>query len=317
MGVWGIGLYQNDTSLDIQDEFKELFRKGKTVREIADKILNEYAKVLDDPDEAPHIWLALADMQWCYGTLMPEVSKEALYWIENSLKIAEDIEDLKIRKKAMTVLEDLRKKLCSPQPPAKLQPQTPPRSRLYRCPWNIGDVYAYRLKSDLAKERGIAGRYFLIQKVDEYIWHPGHIVPIVYVKITKDETLPVTLEEYGQLDYVQTSFTKYEERFFPIDGRRPEEDILEKSKLTYEVDEYGFLPEFRMKLVSTSKVRPPQDLIFIGNFFDAKPPEKEFVPHAKINVRSALWENHNLTFESVMIEAYYGHNQRELSIHSR
>ena len=315
MGVWGVGLYQNDTSLDVQDEFKELFRKGKTVREITDKILTAYAEGLDDPEEAPLVWFALADTQWCYGVLLADVREKALEWIEKSLERANSFDDLPLRKKAIKVLENLRQKLNSPQPPAKVPPAVPPRSRLYRCPWNVGDVFAYRLTSDLAKERGIAGRYFLIQKVDEYTWHPGHIVPIVYVKLTKDETLPVTQDEYNQVEYVQTSFTNYEERFFPIDGRRPEEDILEKSKFTYEVDEYGFLPEFRIKLVATSKVRPPRDLIFLGNFPDVKPPKKEFVPHAKINIHSALWKNHDLTFESVMIEAYYMHNKRELSIY--
>lgn len=317
MGIWGIGLYQNDTSFDVQDEFKELFRKGKNVREITDKILTAYAEVLDDPEEAPLIWFALADTQWNYGSLLPDVREKALDWIEKNLERADTFDDLQLRKKAVKVWKSLRQKLISPQPPAKVPPVIPPRSRLYRCPWNVGDVFAYRLTSDLAKERGIAGRYFLVQKVDEYIWHPGHIVPIAYVKITKDENLPITIEEYEQLEYVQTGLSTWEERFWPIDGSRPEEDILEKSKLTYEVDEYGFLPNFRIKLVSTSKVRPPQDLIFLGNFFNAKPPKKEFIPHTKINICSEFWENHGQTFESAMINAYYGHNQRELSIYSR
>ena len=286
MGMWGIGLYQNDTALDVQEEFKELFQKGKNVQEITDVLLARYAEGLDDPAEASTFWLALADTQWCYGILLPEVRQTALDWIEKSLKIAEDFVDLKFRKKAMKVLEDLREKLCSPQPPAKIPPKTPPRSRLYRCPWNVGDVYAYRLTSALAKERGIAGRYFLIRKVDEDTWHPGHIIPIVYVKITKDESLPVTLEEYEQLEYVQTAITNYANRFCPIDGKRPEEDILEKSKLTYEVDEYGFLPQFRIELVSTSKKCVPQALLFLGNFTGATPPAKEFVPHTKANIRA-------------------------------
>ena len=104
------------------------------------------------------------------------------------------------------------------------------KNRFYICKWNIGDVFAYQLESDLAEERGLLGRYFLIQKVDEGTWHPGHIVPIVYVKITKDEKLPSSIEEYNQLEYVQTWFTKYEERFWPIDMSCPNKDIAEKSK---------------------------------------------------------------------------------------
>ena len=95
--------------------------------------------------------------------------------------------------------------------------------------WKLGDVFAYPLKSDLAKERELYGRYFLIQKVDEAAWYPRHIVPIIYVKITSDTYLPSNIEEYNQLEYVQTWFTKYEERFWPIDLSRPQEDLMQKS----------------------------------------------------------------------------------------
>lgn len=37
---------------------------------------------------------------------------------------------------------------------------------------------------ETAKEKGLYGRYFLIRKIDEDVWHPGHTVPMVYVKIT-------------------------------------------------------------------------------------------------------------------------------------
>ena len=89
----------------------------------------------------------------------------------------------------------------------------------------------------MAKERGLFGRYLLIQKIDEGTWYPGHIVPIVYVKITADSNLPVNQEQYDKFEYIQIGFTRYEERFWPIDMSRPQEDIAEKSKFKYEVDE--------------------------------------------------------------------------------
>ena len=133
----------------------------------------------------------------------------------------------------------LEEKLLSTQPPMRKVI----KKRTYKCQWKIGDVFAYRLESNLAMESGLLGRYFLIEKVDETIWHPGHIVPIVRVKITNDSNLPSNIEEYNQLEYVQTDFTKYEERFWPIDMSRPKEDVRRKSKKKYQVDEYGFLPQ--------------------------------------------------------------------------
>lgn len=34
MGMWGFGLYQNDMALDIQSEFEEMFKNGKSPQEI-------------------------------------------------------------------------------------------------------------------------------------------------------------------------------------------------------------------------------------------------------------------------------------------
>ena len=190
------------------------------------------------------------------------------------------------------------------------------RKKLYQCQWKLGDTFAYELESDLAKEKGLYGRYFLIQKVDETVWYPGHIVPIVYVKITDDSLLPSNVEAYDKLEYVQTWFTKYEDRFLPIDMSCPQEDIAQKAKMHYEVDEYGFLPQYRAILLNTSPTIIPAKLIYIGNFANALPPQKEFIPHIKLNIVAASWNRSSDYFETKMIKRYCGHNLRELSIYA-
>ena len=87
------------------------------------------------------------------------------------------------------------------------------RRTVFQCTWEMGDVFLNQLDSDLAKEKGLYGRHFLIQKIDEGVRHPGHMVPIVYVKITADDKLPTDLDEFNELEFVQTWFTRYEERF--------------------------------------------------------------------------------------------------------
>ena len=76
MGIWGAELYQNDTSLDIKDEFEELFKNGKTAREITEKLIEDYKGIMGKPDEEPLFWYALADTQWDFGVLLPEVKKK-------------------------------------------------------------------------------------------------------------------------------------------------------------------------------------------------------------------------------------------------
>jgi len=312
MGVWGVGIYQNDIALDVCDTFKEQYNDGKLSQEITEKLISEYSEIFGDDDEEPLFWFALADTQWKFGVLLPEVKEKALYWIEKDRGV---LRFQMIGKPSKTQrsrkLDELKDRLNSPQPPVKKVK----KKRIYKCQWNIGDVFAYKLESDLAKERGLYGRYFLIQKVDEGTWYPGHIVPIVYVKITDGSDLPSNVDEYNRLEYVQTGFTKFEDRFLPYDMSRFEEDIAEKSKIDYQVDEYGFLPKYRIRLINTSKRIIPNKLIYLGNFQNSIRPDKEFIPHVKISIKPVEWKQFDETFETKMIKDYFGHNRRELSIY--
>ncbi|MBR5323080.1 MAG: DUF4259 domain-containing protein [Clostridia bacterium] len=306
MGTWGTKLYDNDTACDIRDEYTEKIKRGKDSEEATNEMIAENQEIFSYPDDEALFWLSLADTQWEYGRLLQNVKDMALLWI-NKIK---DIEEISVQKDE---IDKLHSKLLSPQPPIKKFR----KSRLYKCEWKIGDVFAYKLESELAKEKGLLGRYLLIQKVDEDIWHPGHIIPIVYVKITNDEKIPTNIEEYNQLEYIQISFTKYSDRFFPINGSRPQEDIAEKSKIKYEVDEFGFLPEFRIEIITTSKKNIPIDLSYIGNFSNSIRPKNEYIPHSKFNICSTHWNKKFENFEITIINAYKNHNLRELKIYSK
>lgn len=312
MGTWGPKLYQDDLAEDIRDYYKDQLHRGKKGIDITQELLVQYQIEISDSEETSVFWFALADTQWNLGRLEDKVKETALKHILFGYDLERwKIENPKMAEAREQTIEELRQKLLSPQPPEKKVTQY----KIYRCEWKYGDVFAYQLESDLAKERGLYGRYFLIQKVDEGIWHPGHIVPIVYVKITSDTNLPSNVEEYNQLEYVQTGFTKYEDRFLPIDMRRPQEDIAEKSKIYYQVDEYGFLPQYRAELLNTSKKVIPTKLIYVGNFVNAVCPKKEFIPHSKEYVVAVSWKQFDETFETEMIKRYCGHNLREYTIY--
>ncbi len=186
-----------------------------------------------------------------------------------------------------------------------------------KCEWKIGDVFAYQLVSDLAKEKDLYGSYFLLQKIDECMWEDGRQVPIVYVKITKGANLPSCTDAFDALEYVQTWFSRYEERFWPIDMSRPQEDIAEKARRSYQVDEYGFLPQYRVILPNISSKVMTSELVYIGNYMDAVPPRNEFVPHSKMNIPDVLWSKQKESFEGKLIKRYCQHNLRELSIYKK
>ena len=87
MGMWGLELYQNDTALDVKDEFEELFNAGKTAQEITGKLAEDYKSIIGSIDEEPLFWLALADTQWDFGVLLSVVKEKALYWINKDCGI--------------------------------------------------------------------------------------------------------------------------------------------------------------------------------------------------------------------------------------
>lgn len=318
MGAWGAKLYEDDTALDVKNQFEELIRKEKTAEEITGQLIDEYADAINDPNDGPIFWFALADTQWNMGRLLPNVKEQALSWLDKGGDLErwqEENSTLAATREKMLV--ELRQKLNTTQPPEKKISQ----HRFYKCEWKMGDVFAYQLESDLAKEKGLSGRYFLFQKVDEGTWHPGHIIPIVYVKITKDVQLPACTEDFDQLEYVQVSSSKFDlwvEEFRPKEKNLTDEEFWKKSeemKAELEFDEYGYLPEFRIELLNTSKRSIPKKLIYIGNFKDTTPPKIEYIWKNKISIPAMSWEKFNKTIDMHLIEKYFKFNKRQAKIY--
>ena len=287
MAAWGTGLYQDDIAEDVRNYYKEQLRSGKQGREITSTLIEGYAAELSDEDDAPVFWLALADTQWNLGRLEEFVKEEALKHIRDGRDLRRwEAESPKEAKARAGVHAKIAEKLLSPQPAEKKISEY----RLYKCEWALGDVFAYRLESDLAREQGLYGRYFLFQKVDEGIWHPGHVVPIVQVKLTNDYRLPTSTEEFDCLEYVQVSSRRFnlaEQEFRPKEKKPTEEgywEEVEVRKAGLAFDEYGFLPVFRIRLANTSKRVIPSKLVFVGNFPRTKSPDKEFIPQNKVEL---------------------------------
>ena len=199
MGTWRAELYQDDVAEDVRDYYKNQLRKGKSGAEVTLELIDDYNCEIFDTDDAPIFWFALADTQWNLGRLEEHVKLEALRHIKDGADLRRwEEENPKLAKVRAKVHIDLEQKLQSPQPPEKkISIQ-----RLYKCEWNVGDVFAYPLESEYAKEKRLFGKYLLLQKAFEYVWHPGHIVPIVRIRITEENTLPKSDTDINKSDYV-------------------------------------------------------------------------------------------------------------------
>lgn len=75
---------------------------------------------MGDVEEEPLFWFALADTQWNYGRLQPEVREKALYFLSQEDELERWREAGEKQLKAwMSTRDHLKEKLLSPQPPEK------------------------------------------------------------------------------------------------------------------------------------------------------------------------------------------------------
>lgn len=239
MGAWGTSLYANDVACDIRGDYVEKLRSGKSNSDATRELMTQWADSLADSEEAPLFWFALADTQWNYGRLLPEVKEKALCCLSQDTEMERWRESGERQASAWAkTLQALGDKLNSPQPaPKKLR-----QYRTYKCTWNLGDTFAYQLTSDYSRTMGYEGKYAAFRKVSEDVWYPKHIVPVVQIYLWLSET-PPTLEDLKEAP-VLPAFKK------PQNIHGEEIEALEKN----------------VKLICESPKSIPKDnLIFLGN----------------------------------------------------
>jgi len=145
MGAWGTAIFADDLACDVRDGFRRLVAEGSAGPEATDRLLREWAEVLEDEEEGPVFWLALAAAQWDCGRLEERVKAKALDVIQSGVALApwRDGGDSRMLTQRQKALAKLRDQLQTRQPPAK-RIQKPP---VNHCPWVVGEVLAYRLPS--------------------------------------------------------------------------------------------------------------------------------------------------------------------------
>ncbi len=256
MGTWGPGLYSDDVACDVKEYYMNCLREEMSGEEAEAATVSYFKDELSDSDDGPIVVLSLAETAWRAGRLSEVLKKAAIDIIDKREGLDRwEAEGKQLLKKRQAVLTKLREKLLSPQPPEKKVY----KYRIYKCEWKIGDVYAYRFESEIAKEKGYYGKYLLIQKVDEGSWYPGHIVPIVYFRITKDTSLP-SIDDIKNIGCVKIGIKK-----------TPEIIYL-----------------YRGKLLNTSKRIIPKSLIYLGNS-EVIYKNSEYIPEYDVSYLSFDW----------------------------
>jgi hypothetical protein len=123
--------------------YRELVGDGLSGPEATDELTRQWGDLLDDPDESPVFWLALASTQWKAGRLEPRVLANALAVMDSGSDLRRWQHDEKLLATRTKVLGELRQQLESPQPAQK---RIPKRFR-DSTDWEVGEVIGYRLSS--------------------------------------------------------------------------------------------------------------------------------------------------------------------------
>lgn len=282
MGSWGLTNLQNDIAEDVKSDYISLLQKGKTGEEATKELTLQYEDAIADLDDAPVFWLALADVQWDYGRLEKHVGEKAQYYIKQELTQwntpnYQEAEGESVSREQRCFLVKLQRKLLSEQPNEKKIRQ----QKLYRCDWENGDVYAYRLTSVYAKEKGLINKYLFFVKIDEQTWHPGHVIPVVYFYWIMADCL-LGISDIQALEYIPQFFTPRAYKNNP--NRRI---------------------QYMLSILSTSsRAVPRRNLTFIGHLKNVKRMSNE-----DCNSYQVSWKN----FEKYIIDDFQAWSESSLT----
>ncbi|MDD2376321.1 MAG: hypothetical protein PHD15_02345 [Clostridia bacterium] len=270
MGAWGVKIYQDDVALDVKEKYIDLLKRGKSNKSATDKIIKENEDIIKDEEDAPVFWFSLANIQWDYGILLPQVKEKAIEYIKSETNLEKWKEEVTEKDyiKRKKVLEELESKLNSNMPEEKkITPY-----KIYTCPWNIGDIFAYKIKGDLYKNH-----YIVFVKVGNDKYAPASTCPLVYV-YNKIFNNILTIEELKNIQYLPQAYrpSAYKDQY---------KDLLYKCLIGIEFKDKKLL----------------DNLVYLGNNTEINMPDNEICNIYDMGNRSLCFLK---KFEEEQIKSY-------------
>ncbi len=153
MGSWGTGIFSDDVACDVRCQFRDLLGQGKSAAETTRTVLRDWQPALNDEEDGPVVWLALASLQCDHCCLQKSVKSKAIAIIDrgDDLKRWEANEDRSLYRGRKSALLRLRAKLQAAETSGKSTVKRPraPRQRFIepKTNWPIDELFAYRMPS--------------------------------------------------------------------------------------------------------------------------------------------------------------------------
>lgn len=141
MGAWGYGIRQDDFVLDVVGEFEDLLKDGKSVADATSAVKAKFAAAIEDSQDGPLFWIALADLQWSYGELDAQVLKRAQEDFDAGRSLDPWRGDQRGLSRRRAALERFISKITAPNP----RPRKPPRTVVRPPKFQPGDCLSIRV----------------------------------------------------------------------------------------------------------------------------------------------------------------------------
>ena len=157
MGTWGFSILADDTALDVYSDYMKHFNSDLSPGAIREKLLADWKEEVEDADEGPVFWLAVARAQWDCGHLEPEIVSIVRKIIEQGVGLALWEEaGLKTLASRQRALQSFLAKLGTVNP----RPKKPRKPRIAKAVFEPGDCLSATLPD---------GQYAALLVLDEAI----------------------------------------------------------------------------------------------------------------------------------------------------
>lgn len=186
MGAWGTGLYSDDTTCDVRDDYIQHLKHGLSHDEACEKVLGRHVARLGEPEVAL-VYVALADTAWKYGRLDETLKDKAL----SLLRAGGDLfvwerdapREVPARRKTLKALEA---RLATPQPAEKPVKVSSPKPRKVRTTAPVGSVFSLALPSQRQVLLVLVGFVELEKSIDP-------VFSVLAQPIASAESLPIRI----------------------------------------------------------------------------------------------------------------------------
>lgn len=141
MGAWGHGIRQDDFVCDVIGAFEELLKAGTSVAHATEAVKATFAAARKDADDGPLFWIALAEVQWTYGDLEPQVLKRVKEDFDSGRALTLWADDRRGLARRRAALEKFIGKIAAPNP----RPKKPPKVVIRAPKFRPGDCLSIQL----------------------------------------------------------------------------------------------------------------------------------------------------------------------------